>query len=140
MKIKIIFVEKIGRNLISESLWAIKIGESYKIDSIPFFISNISLGDVIKAVEEDEEYHFDVLIEESGRSVAQVKILNQTKKNDLIKQIEKLGCTWEELKSANIIAVDIPNKKILKKLTILLDDFEKENLIDYRLACISKKG
>jgi hypothetical protein len=60
-----VFVEDDG---VVESLWAEELGDSlYRIDSIPFEISGLSLGDVVRASQNDDGILvFDGVYEKSG--------------------------------------------------------------------------
>jgi hypothetical protein len=66
---KIILEYEDEEGVTKESIWAIPVGENYKVDNIPFYAESIALGDIVSVKEENGELKFDALIEASGHSV-----------------------------------------------------------------------
>lgn len=92
---KVLFTYKDeGGKYLAESLWASKEGTYYRIDNIPFLVSNIALNDLV-SVEEDGTLYFDSLIKASAHSVVQLAIFNENDVLKIGKEFEARGCSWE---------------------------------------------
>src|SRR6218665_195479 len=136
MKTKILFVYKDEGELKTESVWASKHGENYKIDNIPFFISNIALGDIVSAEADDGGLYFDSLIKPSGHSAIQIVFFDVNQIERIAKELENLGCHWEGTHIKAYISVDIPPAIPFNKVRDYLKNQTSLKLIDYKEACI----
>lgn len=123
--------------LSTESVWALKEGDCYKVKNIPFFAPNIAYDDIISVEEDDGELFFDDIIEESGNSTLQVIIYNESDIDDITKKIERLDCGWEGSHLKGYISVNIP-KEIRYLPVKTFFESEKENKrLDYKEACLA---
>jgi|SRR5690242_4819006 hypothetical protein len=120
-----------------ESVWAKRAGDYYIINNIPFFASNIALGDIVSVTKDDGALYFEELINPSGDSTVQIIFLNVNDKKIVEKKLENFGCTWEGSHLKNLIAVDIPKEVSYPIVKEYLDKGEKENKWSYREACLS---
>lgn len=120
-----------------ESVWATKQGKYYKIDNIPFLVSNIALGDLVSVEEDENVLHFDELIEPSGHSTIQTIIFDVNELPKFCKNIENFGCTWEGGHIKSLIAIDVPKNVDYALLKSYLDKGEEQNLWSYREACLA---
>jgi hypothetical protein len=120
-----------------ESLWAIpKGGEAYEIDNIPFFVSNIALGDIVRAIEVKGELIFDKIIQRSGNSTLRVYVFNSNEKGILRNNLRLLGCSTEGSHIDRLFSVNIP-KSIDRPMVIeYLKREEQSGTLEYEEACI----
>ena len=120
-----------------ESLWAEKTGDNaYRIDSIPFYVTSVALGDVFSAEEKNGELWGDELLEESGNSTIQVLFsdVNEVKPTGNM-LYEKFGIEWEGSNLETLVAFNVPAETDYRKVRLLLDEgWEKW---DFREACLS---
>jgi hypothetical protein len=121
-----------------ESVWASRKGDYYEINNIPFFAKNIALGDLVSVEEDEGALYFKELIKASGHSVVQLIILNGNDVTQIGKELEKLGCTWEESNIRNWISIDIPKNVSYHLVRNHLDEGEKEGRWSYREACLAQ--
>jgi hypothetical protein len=113
-----------------ENLWATDMmGNHYRIESIPFFIYGISLGDVV-AVSPDNEgrLQFSKLVESSGNRTLRARsddfIKNAARRKKVTAGLKKLGAGVEELRS-RLLAINVPLNIDLKAVTDYLTDDAK---------------
>ena len=78
--------------IFTEKVEAVKEGEYYKLVHVPAFAPNIAYGDIVKIEYDDDEFHFDELIEESGYSVAHILIWKPESKEHIITTLSDFGC------------------------------------------------
>lgn len=108
------------------------------IKNIPFFAPNIAYDDKISVEEEDGYLYFYELIESSEHSTIQIVFLDNTKADQIIREIESLGCSWEGFNKQEIIAVDVPPDIDYKKVKEYLNNKSDGNILDYKEACLSE--
>ena len=137
--IKISVVFENDDQIITEALWATKIGDYFKIDNIPFYVPNIAYNDIISATEKDGEFYFDKLIKASGHSVIQLVFFEGDQIEKVVGRLIKLGCEWEQLESFPIITLDIPPEVNYPPIKIYLDKCQEKGILDYKEACLGFK-
>lgn len=138
MRIKVSFVYEEEGEYKIESLWTIKTDEYYKVDNIPFFIKNVSLGDIVSVEDDDGELFFDDIIETSGHSTIQIVFFDQSKAESIEKSLEERGCHWEGSHIKSLISVDIPSEVNYEPIKKFLDDLESLKILEYREACLGQ--
>lgn len=127
-------------NLAIESVWANKVGEYYRIDSIPFFAKNLSLNDLVEVDPEGDALYFSKLISESGWSTVQLVIMDKDHAQGVIDSIERMGLSWEGLgKDNQYLALGIPPTASYSEIKSVLDSLAAQGVLDYRESCISGK-
>ncbi len=136
-KYKVLFVYEEQEEYKIESLWAIKRGDNYEIDNVPFFISNIALGDIVSVEIDEDELYFEELIEGSGNSTIHLVGFNNVSQQDIGSKFEKLGCEWEGNDLRSYISINIPKKNDYSKVKELLEQGVKDGKWDYKEACLS---
>lgn len=129
----------VKENLAEETLWVKPVDNNkYQVKNIPFFAPNIAYDDVISVEDDEGSLYFEELIKASEHSTIQIVIFNEQKIDEVLKEIEKFGCSWEGMENQTILAVDVPssiNYDIVKKY---LDKNLAENIFDYKEACLSE--
>lgn len=136
VKINLVYKDFDG-NIQTESVWAEKTGENYKIVNIPFFASNIAYGDIVGVEEDDGLLYFDELISPSGHSTIQMMIYD---KNDVKKvgdELIALGCDWEGSHLDGYISVDVPATVSYSHIKEYLNDGFLKKRWDYKEACLA---
>jgi hypothetical protein len=102
-----------------ENLWVLPSGaaDTYVVESIPFFVYNISLKDVVRAMVDDKRNDvvtFERLVEKSGHKTIRVRpdhfTLSDENGADLLKTIELIGCEFEIL-PPRLVAIDVPDEQ-----------------------------
>mgnify|MGYP001477606708 CR=1 FL=1 len=137
-KVKVNFVYyDLDEELATESVWAEKENNYYRIKNIPFFAPNISYDDLISVEEDEEELFFDDIIETSGNSTLQIIIYNKNDIADITKMIEHFGCGWEGSHLEGYISVNVPKKVNYIKVKEFLDIMFDSKKLDYKEACLA---
>ena len=129
-------------NITEETIWVVDLGNNkYKVDNIPFFAPNLSLGDIISVEKDQSNLYFEDLLETSGHSTIQLIFFNSdSNKNQLIiQELENIGCQWESMKGQPLYAIDISESIDYKIVKSILAIKAKHNILDYKEACLSKK-
>jgi len=138
IKHKILFVYTEEDEYKIETLWAIKRGDNYEIDNIPFYISNIALGDIISVEVDEGELYFDDFIKESGNSTIQLVTFENIEQLEIGKEFEKLDCKWEGSDLSNYISINIPKTVNYRKVKNFLEKGFADEKWDYKEACLSE--
>jgi hypothetical protein len=123
----------------TESVWATKIGDYYRIDNIPFFAKNIAPGDIVAVEEDGDELYFDSLIEASGNSVVRIVLYNEKDILRITKELELMSCNWEGSHLPKLISVEIPKGIPYDKVKEYFEKGSLENVFDYEEACLGFK-
>ena len=136
-KVVLTYVD-VNEEICEETIWVERMkDENYKVLNIPFFAPNIALHDIISVTKEDGKLHFDALVSPSGHSTIQLVFLEKTHKERVIKDIERLGCSWEGMENQDYLAIDIPASINYKDVTDYLDTEVSNETIDYKEACVA---
>jgi hypothetical protein len=128
----------VEENIAEETLWIEQKSEKeYQIKNIPFFAPNIAYNDIISVEEEDGVLHYEDIITPSEHSTIQIIVLKEDKTNDILKNFERLGCSWEGMHNQKLLAIDVPQNIIYKKIREYLNILRINNIIDFKEACLS---
>jgi hypothetical protein len=122
--------------IFTEKVDAVKVGEYYKLVHVPAFAPNIAYGDIVKVELEDDEYHFDELIEESGYSVAHIVIWKPESKEHLITTLTGFGCGVNPHIADNYLVISIPPELPYQPARAFLFNEQSSENIDFR-DCLS---
>jgi hypothetical protein len=111
-----------------ENLWAEKRdADLYVIKSIPYFIYDISVEDVVRVAkdEADQTLCFSELVTHSEHSTIRVRpkdfTLDQQEGEELLRKIKSFGAVTETL-PPRLVAVDIPSCGDVEPLTRFLTE------------------
>ena len=121
-----------------EHVWAIQQGSAFIIDNIPFFAPNIAYKDIVSIENDDDNLHFDDILEESGHSTIQITFFNHEKIQDTLLHLESMGCSWEGMKGFTYFAIDIPDDIDYSLIQDFLDSKFDQKILDYRESCLSE--
>ena len=122
----------------TEKVHAKKIDAFYRHSGVPTFAGNLAYGDIVKVEFENNEFHFEELIEESGHSVLHIVIFDLNERDKVISTLEALGCGVISNVANNYLVIDIPPSIHYINIQSFLDKEESLNSIDYRESCLSK--
>jgi hypothetical protein len=116
----------------TESVWAARIGDGqYKIDNIPFFSRDATLGDVVEVTEEDDRLWYRNTIEESANSLIRVVCYGGKGIPEVRSELTRLGCTTEWSESHHLIAVSIPGTVLLESVQQYLRGERAKDLLGF---------
>lgn len=85
----------------------------FQIVSIPFFLKNVSRGDIVKArtiveteIQDEEIFEFDSIIERGGHNTYRL-LVKKEDSGGIVKELREKGLAVEE-ESGGLLAVDVP--------------------------------
>ena len=117
-----------------ESIWAETTEDGYfKINNIPFYSKEVSLGDIVSAVPQEENcLLYDKTITHSKNSTLRVVFFNETQqlKENVLNRLTELGCELEAF-NTNFYAISVPIQVDIEKIYIFLDSFVENDDLDY---------
>ena len=112
-----------------ESIWSAKLeSHVYRLNNVPYFAKNISIGDVIRTQEIDEQEWFLEVQKESANSTVHVFCFDKVKRDNLQTWAKLNHCTWEYAFKQQYIALSIPPD--VPKVTWIAKLNELESLHD----------
>jgi hypothetical protein len=116
---------------VEEQFWSRKIGDNtFEICCIPFFVYNISLGDIVKT---DSDYWITEVLVRSGHFTFRIWLgdtRDQFTRDQVIQEIIKLGCLFEWY-SENLLAIDVPTRILAEQISAYLLKSEQLGLLTY---------
>lgn len=121
--------------LITERVWATKIGDFYKIDNIPFYVYLYSTDDIVQVIEEENELKVEKLIEPSGNSTLRILFDDVNELDKVREELNLLNCDSEVNRRNKLLAVNIPKSISYKKI---IDFIESKQELQYEESCISE--
>ncbi len=123
-------------NYQTESVWATKENDYYRINNIPFFAMGIALEDLVSVRLADGVLYFEELIEGSGNSTVQMKLSDAKALTEVGKEIEELGCTWEGAHIKTLLAIVVPENISYETVKQYLETGKTKYRWDYKEACL----
>lgn len=103
--------------------------EKYRILSPPFFIKDLSVGDVIEITETDQDQVYAWKhVAKSGRSTVWVMLLGSSNIEDRISQLKELGCNVERLLDRSLLSIDIPEAVRREVVDLCLSSLNPEEV------------
>lgn len=138
VKVRFFYWHEGQQNEQIESMWASKTGDNYKLENIPFYVSEYALGDIVSAENNDGNLFVKELIEESGNSTIQIIFFDRSIVEKIRNELKNMGCSSEGSERFYYVAVNIPsNVDYFGLVKRYLDNGQKEDLWDYCEACIA---
>ena len=120
-------------------MWALPKGKGlFQVDNIPFFATDIALGDIVSATEEEGAFRFQEVVQPSGHSTLRVAISQAADVPAVRALFEQKGCSVEQSHLPRLIAVDVPSSVPLESLRPLLEAGRKQDRWDYEEACLAE--
>lgn len=133
IKIRIPLPETDWHTYASETLWTKQVDiNQYELRNSPFFVDDLSYGDIVYAEIEDENdfpiYKF--VTQRSGNSTHRVVLEEKSTLKDFenyIKPLNELGCSTEGFHERQF-AVDVPNTTNISEAFNLLEKGEQDGV------------
>lgn len=135
-KIKVIYFDS-ESNITTESIWAQKEKEFYRIKSIPFRAPNLSYHDLIMVEDNKGELFFDGLVEISGHTTLHLVFNREEDVKEVTKALKQLRCDWEISSIRSHISVDIPKDVDYREVKKYLDHKQSLKQLNYKEACLA---
>lgn len=119
-----------------ERLWARTLEDgSFEIDNIPFFVRDISVGDVVSARSQEGEWEFSELLRASGNSTLRVIVFDPAQVASTREYLQAQGCS-SELHTSKLLSVDVPAQVDLWAIRDWLSRQEAAGLLEFEDACL----
>jgi len=117
-----------------ESIWVEVTEEGYlKVNNIPFYSKEISLGDIVSVIQKEENYLlYDKTIIHSKNSTLRIVFFNENQKfkDKILTKLIDLGCEYEAF-NINFYAINIPIQVDIEEIYNFLDEFVETDDLDY---------
>ncbi|HEY6375528.1 MAG TPA: DUF4265 domain-containing protein [Edaphobacter sp.] len=113
-----------------EQIWCIEnANDLFVIDNIPFYATDVSLGDEIRAEVRDGARWFGSLVKASRNTTLRIFARNKEIAPLIIRQLETFGGLTERMEDSGLIAVSLPpTADIAGALAYLDRESDAENL------------
>jgi hypothetical protein len=126
-----------------ESLNALPLGKGlFKIENAPFFASEISFNDIVRAnpTERENQYEFEEVVQASSFTSLSIVILDSIMDSFLMDLLRGLGCVIEygEFGVYRILAVAVPASTDYQALRKQLQTLEDRESLSFAELAISK--
>lgn len=122
----------------TETLWAERVDERrFRIRNVPFFVFGIAFEDVIFANAVEGIFKFEAVSIRGGHSTYRIIVKPDTSTEsiqDKWKQLEQLGCTYEQ-GSGYLRAIDVPPASDIHEVYKVLDEGEREGIWGFEEGC-----
>lgn len=114
-----------------------KVGEYYKVKSVPAFSNNLAFNDIIAVENDNGVLFFHDLIKPSGHSVVHIVVLNPKSSANIFAKLSSFGVGINYLHNNLYLVLDIPVKVEYIELKKFLENEADLGGLDFREACIS---
>lgn len=119
-----------------EELWGTPSGEGlFRIENIPFFARGLARGDIVSAVNEQDQLRFQEVVESSGHSTIRLLVRREESVPSIVERFESHGCDCE-ITFGKLVALDVPPSVPLDALLEKLDLGFAQSEWEYEEACI----
>lgn len=120
-----------------ENLWAIALSDgSYRVDSVPFYVTLVSCGDVVAASHVDGQLTFRKFLAAGGHSTLRVIAYDVDRVAELRSKLSGLGCATELSNVPSFFSVDVPAEVNFSAVMAFLKRFAGQGVLDYEEASI----
>jgi Domain of unknown function (DUF4265) len=124
----------------AESLWAKRVtGHRYRVENIPIFARDVSLGDIVEAGEEDGRLTVIRRVEASGHSTIRVVLQREEDVAVLRARLRQLGCDSELSHRPRLIAVDIPPEVKLQPIREMFEQGLADGQWEYEESALAEE-
>jgi Domain of unknown function (DUF4265) len=92
-----------------EGLWSTPVNDGFVVENVPFYLKNVSKGDLI-AAEARDFLQFTEVLAHKGHNTYRLLMLeaSENKVDEVISELEALGLTTELNETGTLLAVDVP--------------------------------
>jgi hypothetical protein len=126
-------------NIKEESVSAVRVGENYRLKSIPLFASNLAVDDLISVEYDEGKLYFLDLIQPSGHSTVQIVFFDENKYSSVTTVLEKNGCRCARVNATNYLSVDIPDDISYGNIRSVLDFYADSGILDFKEAFLGDR-
>jgi hypothetical protein len=121
----------------SESMWAEDIGGgTFRIDNIPFFATDLSLDDLVRAQRVGEDLTLTDTVSRSGHSTIRMVFFDRQQVAIVRAALHALGCKTELSHLPSLVAIDVPPDVAIQEVRDHLDDLSSKGVLDYEEAAM----
>ena len=116
-----------------ESLWVeetVTPGE-YRLDNVPFFVRDATVGDIVRGVETEGRLEFRERLVRSSSSLVRVVFFDNAATTEVREHLKVLGCSSEWFEQRKLIAVDVPGSVDLRRVQHYLASCAARGVLDY---------
>lgn len=104
-------------------------GNSYVLDSSPFYVFGVSFGDAVEVVRDGNRLVFARVLARGGHSTYRVKLPSQKQHDHFLRhwaRLESLGCSFEGSNSRErlLYAIDVPPESDVTAIYSILSEHE----------------
>lgn len=115
---------------VTETLWVEPTEQRgvVRILNTPFYVNGIAFLDLITVTHTDNQIQFESVVEHSGHSTYRIHITGSLEEDGwktYWKQLEQLGCRYEESLKPHLLAIDVPPSADGKMVYIVLETGER---------------
>lgn len=112
----------------AECLVCTQLASGYRIEVPPFFVGDLSVGDIISVDQDD----FGVVISwtpvmRSRRSTLWLKLAIGCRADDVVARLMGLGCNIEELQQFGYFSIDVPESVSIAEIDGILESIMSQN-------------
>ena len=122
----------------TEQVGAVRHGDYYRLIHVPAFARNLAVDDIVKVEFDDDEYHFDELIEESGNSTLHIVIFKLESKEILIQTLCDFECGVNTHVADTYLVVNVSSDIFYQPIQNYLRSEKMLGNIDFRESCLSR--
>lgn len=121
----------------TETMWTIARDDGYEIDNIPFYVTELALGDVVSAEPDiDGVLWYSKLVRPSGHSTIQILFASEEDVGPVREELRRMGCASEGSDFRRLIAVDVPSSVPYDAVKAFLERGERAGTFEYQEACL----
>jgi len=124
----------------AETIWVRRLGDDlFQVDNVPFFVKLIAYHDRVEGDFEGNLLNFRRLAQPSGYATVRVIYNDPEKRDQLMQQLEKVGCEIEGAEQYSLLAIGIPPGKSIESAMSIIRDGHEKGWWDYEEGCLPAK-
>jgi hypothetical protein len=123
--------KKRNGKFIVEKLHVVKVGEHYRIESVPVYSNLMCKGDIITIKKMEGEFWLDDIIESSDNSTIRIEFLDMKQRLTIMFYLADLGCESHCVKKGKVCSLNVPGSLDFKVIDDYLQKFEDQRVINY---------
>lgn len=118
-----------------ERLWADRVQEGlYRLDNVPFYVKNVSSGDVVAVEALNDELSFLKVVRASGNSVVRIYVLDIEDVQASRDEFRGLGCESELSDVPKLFALEVPASSEFAPVAQLIDAGVNQRRWEYEVG------
>jgi hypothetical protein len=115
----------------TETLWAQREGDGFRLDNTPFFVHGVALGDIVHATPVEGMLGYQHVLKRSGHGTVRVIMFEGGDVEKTREEFRKLGCPSELSSISTLFAVDIPPMDDYSAVRNFLEQGLEKGRFDY---------